>query len=789
MPVYNDADRLNVSIGSILSQTLSDIEIICVNDGSTDNSLEILKGFEEKYDFIKVFSQDNQGSGKARNFALDNANGDYIAFLDADDIFIDNDSLERLFDVAIQNDANMVSGNIQIVNEDGEFTPFKHLEYFNSDGLINPEEYGIPWSFYKNIFKKDFLLNNKIYFPDLLRGQDPVFLAEVLSKVDKIYTVSTDFYAYYYVSGVNQCNTFRKRFDHMLHFKYVFDYLSDSKFDKIKQKFRYEMFSFFNFMGEEAAEDLLTATRGVFANDGLLLRACEYFFYDKYKDHPKLKDFVQLYHDVDHPRVSVLIPVYNAEDFLEDSVGSLLNQTLTDIEIVCVNDGSKDNSLKMLQSFAEKDNRIKLINQENGGCGAARNKAIDNAKGDYIYFLDPDDHLVENALEELYINAFINDSDLVLFKLAFWVENKPIDYSRPHFDLDNYFKGVDFNYFTFNCLDIKKYVMNAKAFAPWFKLYKREFLKNYDDFYFPINLPFDDVPFHIKSLLRASKMSFLPKFFYHYRIDNPNSINSTPSNGIGIIKIISIVEDFLKNENYFEDFEKEFYNFKLYHTYIYLFRSADGEEYFRAVKREYEKIKRDFFDKNENNKSLIDEKFLIDTYNMIMNSNSFNEFKLRFDMNKLEIEYQKLKNNYNKVSGDNKNLLSSNNDLSNKVSKLSEDNKNLLSSNNDLSNKVSKLSEDNKNLFNKLNNQSEMFEKIFFEISRNSKENTTLINDVQILKDNLNNLESLNKQLVLELNKLKDSNFSLNMQNKKLWVEFNKVIQEKNNKNFFNRLK
>ena len=106
-----------------------------------------------------------------------------------------------------------------------------------------------------------------------------------------------------------------------------------------------------------------------------------------------------------------------------------------------------------------------------------------------------------------------------------------------------------------------------------------------------------------------------------------------------------------------------------------------------------------------------------------------------------------------------------------------------------MSNKVSKLSEDNKNLFNKLNNQNEVLEKIFFEISRNSKENTTLINDVQVLEDKLNNLESLNRQLILELNKLKDSNFSLNMENKKLWVEFNKVIQEKNNKNFFNRLK
>ena len=175
MPVYNDGSLLEKSVNSVVQQTLDNIELICVNDGSTDNSLDVLNELAKKHDFIKVLSQENQGSGKARNKGIDEAEGEYIGFLDADDFLMDNDALERVYEIAKSNDADMVSGNMKVVDVDNNFSPHKDLDYYTEDSVILPEEYGIPWGFYKIIYKKDFLMKNKIYFPDLLRGQDPVF--------------------------------------------------------------------------------------------------------------------------------------------------------------------------------------------------------------------------------------------------------------------------------------------------------------------------------------------------------------------------------------------------------------------------------------------------------------------------------------------------------------------------------------------------------------------------------------------------------------------------------------
>ena len=133
-------------------------------------------------------------------------------------------------------------------------------------------------------------------------------------------------------------------------------------------------------------------------------------------------------------KVSVIIPVYNAAEYLEESIGSVLNQTLEDIELICVNDGSKDNSLEMLNDFAKKDHRVKVIDKPNGGCGSARNKALDNATGEFIYFFDPDDYILENCFEELYNNAINNDTDLVMFKIARFRDGEPINYNIPGFN-------------------------------------------------------------------------------------------------------------------------------------------------------------------------------------------------------------------------------------------------------------------------------------------------------------------------------------------------------------------
>ena len=115
------------------------------------------------------------------------------------------------------------------------------------------------------------------------------------------------------------------------------------------------------------------------------------------------------------PLVSVIVAVQNVEDYLDDCLTSLLNQTFTDMEIICVNDGSTDNSLNILNGYASKDDRIKVFSKENGGPGPARNYGLDHACGEYVFFLDSDDWLDLNAIKILYEKAKADDLDLLIF--------------------------------------------------------------------------------------------------------------------------------------------------------------------------------------------------------------------------------------------------------------------------------------------------------------------------------------------------------------------------------------
>ena len=115
------------------------------------------------------------------------------------------------------------------------------------------------------------------------------------------------------------------------------------------------------------------------------------------------------------PKVSVVIPVYNVEKFLKECLNSIINQSLEDIEIICVDDGSTDNSPKILKEYSLKDNRIKIISQENGGHAVATNNGMALANGKYLYLMDSDDILELNALEELYEYAENKNVDFVLF--------------------------------------------------------------------------------------------------------------------------------------------------------------------------------------------------------------------------------------------------------------------------------------------------------------------------------------------------------------------------------------
>ena len=157
------------------------------------------------------------------------------------------------------------------------------------------------------------------------------------------------------------------------------------------------------------------------------------------------------------PKVSIIVPVYNAEEFLEDCIKSIIYQSLEDIEVICINDGSSDNSLGILNNFQEKDNRIKIFSQENSGPAAARNLGLEKSSGEYILFVDGDDWIEPDMCEKLYEHAIHNNSDLILFDAT---EHKLNNEFRnriyfPH----NSFKE-DYANFTFDYKYNKKHVLN-----------------------------------------------------------------------------------------------------------------------------------------------------------------------------------------------------------------------------------------------------------------------------------------------------------------------------------------
>ena len=312
--------------------------------------------------------------------------------------------------------------------------------------------------------------------------------------------------------------------------------------------------------------------------------------------------------------ISVIIPVYNVEDYLRECLDSICNQTFDDIEIICVNDGSTDSSPEILNKYARKDSRVKIISQNNQGLAASRNNGYALAQGKYIYFIDSDDYLKKDALEKLYNNAISNDSDMVLFKFQKVDDFKNVHKRGVAFRIDNILGDVDYDNLTFTYRDVKKQVMNS-AFSACLKLYKKEFIDTLD-FTFPVGLNFEDVPVHVMVMIEAERISFVPESLYNYR-SNPNSILNSTANGFDIFKVIDMVEDYLVKNNRYDEFEDEFIFFKIAQILLYL-KSEKSEEYFTKTKEEFEKIT------IKNEKTL--RKYDIKHYNLVLNSENYEDY-------------------------------------------------------------------------------------------------------------------------------------------------------------------
>lgn len=203
------------------------------------------------------------------------------------------------------------------------------------------------------------------------------------------------------------------------------------------------------------------------------------------------------------PKVSVIVPVYNVEKYLSKCLKSLCEQTLKDIEIICINDGSTDNSPNILESFAKNDDRIKIYNQTNQGLSAARNNAMEHASGEFISFVDSDDWVDTDFFEKLYNAAVENNCDIACagFKRC----GRIIKSKRNHYDRIQLCKDIDSKIYE---LGIPEYNY------VWGKIYKREKLPTK---LFHIGRYYEDIPILIKIIYDLGDLVAVPDTYYYYR--------------------------------------------------------------------------------------------------------------------------------------------------------------------------------------------------------------------------------------------------------------------------------
>ncbi len=456
IPVYNVEKYLKDCMDSVVNQTYKDIEIICVNDCSADNSLDILNEYAEKDSRIIVINKPvNQGLLSARKTGVAAANGEYIIFLDSDD-YIKADLCKFIADITQKYDNDIIQFNIDVKNYSGEDKNVLWLRdalqpknvVLKNDRIITDAYIDRKHitSLVGKIFKSEICKKVYSIIPDehCYVGED-IFTYFIFACNAKSYRgITTDgYYVYRYGLGVENSDKMPlSKFEQYCKMsnwvKYAKEYLEKisgtetqyKALDKMAQRMCEDCCSIYknriNSEEKDAAEELLLdywSNVNITANvvkDRLDTTLEKMLAQRKVPVYTKL---AQRYNDDTKPDVSVVVPVYNVELYLKQCLDSLVNQTLKNIEIVCVNDGSADNSLSIIEQYAQQDDRITVVSRKNGGLSAARNSGAAAARGKYLYFLDSDDFIVPNALERMFTISEKEKLDILYFGVQNYCEN------------------------------------------------------------------------------------------------------------------------------------------------------------------------------------------------------------------------------------------------------------------------------------------------------------------------------------------------------------------------------
>lgn len=547
LPSLNVREYIEECLQSVCEQELKEVEIICVDAGSTDGTLEIIERFSKQDKRIKVIHSERKSYGHQMNLGISESAGEYIGIVETDD-YVRPEMFKNLYEIAKKNALDFIKADFYRFNHNelGEEVLYLNkltddVSYYNR--IINPRKEKKVFNFVMNtwsgIYNREFLIKNNIQHNETPGAsyQDTDFWFQTFSLAERVYFVDKPYYMNRRDNPNSSVYSNKKIYAFCDEYEYIYSKLfSDGKnLDLMPEYQFYRYRSYMSSLNKAVGEDkrkfiqkfkedlLISQNRGeldlsLFTEGGrrtvdLILNDTEKFITQQLKKKPvayKLgtnsREIVVSSKMEKAPKISVIIPLFNAEKFIENSLKSVLKQSLNDIEVIIVNDGSTDSSIDKVKEYCKKDQRITLLSQPNSGSGIARNFGISFAKGKYVAFMDADDWYPEDdVLETLYKKAeenqaricggsFSNSKNGVVTKKFAGTYKKYTFETEGFVDFSEY--QFDYGYHRF--------------------IYDRQLLID-NKIEFPDLVRFQDPPFFLNCMKACEKFYAIPKVVYCYR--------------------------------------------------------------------------------------------------------------------------------------------------------------------------------------------------------------------------------------------------------------------------------
>lgn len=512
VPIFNVEKYLDECLNSVINQTLKEIEIILVNDGSTDSSPEIIKKYAGKDDRIIVIDKENGGYGQSMNLGLKKAKGKYIGVVESDD-WIEHDMFKTLFSLAEHNNLEIARSEFYYLDSDTLKDTKSNTDYVPHNCVVSPRDKQSIFmqqpSIWANLYLRTFLTDNEIEFLETPGAsyQDTSFSFKVYACAERFMMIDDAFYHYRVGANSSSFQNNAKIYCVCDEYREIWRYTKEKGLYDTYSKLIAEMqFSGYRWNYKRLINPYRNEFFQQWHKEFTVLNEEHLIDVSKYggKDRELIEAVIRGIDPPMFPFVSVVVPIYNMEKYLRRCLDSIINQTLRELEIICVNDGSTDGSLEIINEYAERDERIVVVNKRNGGLSSARNAGIKNAHCEFIGFVDSDDWVEPETFERALTSIGYND--IVCFGT-----NVTGDSMKDRREADDEYYRVKFD----GGQTLTDEMRLKTDVAVWNKFFRMKMIKE-NNIQFPEGLLYEDYSFYWRYILLCKKAYFIPDKYYNY---------------------------------------------------------------------------------------------------------------------------------------------------------------------------------------------------------------------------------------------------------------------------------